>query len=82
MANDKEKKDLGTISGIIIVIIILLVGAFYIVGQRIQKSKEFQAKMNIEKYTATSATSDDISTIEKDAQSMNFDNLGTGINNL
>ena len=80
MENNKQTIDFGTLSGIVIVVIILLVGAFYFAGQRIEKSKEFQAKINLEQVATTS--SDDISNLDKDAQSMNFDNLGSGIDNL
>lgn len=76
MENNKQNLDLGTMSGIIIVIVVLVVGAFYFAGQRIEKSKEFQENM------ATSGQTDDISDIESDAQSMNFDNLGSGIDSL
>ena len=82
MENNKQTIDFGTLSGIVIVVIILLVGAFYFAGQRIEKSKEFQANINLEKNMATSGTSDDLPSLEKDAQSMNFDNLGSGIDNL
>ena len=78
MENDK-KTDFGTMTGIVIVVIILLVGAYYFAEQRVQKQREFQNKMN-QNETATS--SDSISDIEKDANSMNFDNLGSDINNL
>ena len=76
MENNKQNMDFGTMSGIIIVIIVLVVGAFYFAGQRIEKSKEFQENM------ATSGQTDDVSNIEEDAQSINFDNLGSGIDNL
>ena len=76
MENNKQNMDFGTMSGIIIVIIVLVVGAFYFAGQRIEKSKEFQENM------ATSGQTDDVSNIEEDAQSINFDNLGSGIDSL
>lgn len=81
---ENNKTDFGAMIGVIIVIIILIVGAFYFAGQRIEKSKEFQANINREviSTTSTSTLSDDISDIEKDANSMNFDDLGSGINGL
>ena len=81
---NNNKTEIGPILGIVIVIIILIFGAFYFAGQRIEKSKEFQNNMKLIETASTSAPStlDDISSIEKDANSMNFDNLGTGINNL
>ena len=84
MELNKKTEDLGAMIGVFIVVIILIIGAFYFAGQRIEKSKEFQASINQAQLTATSTatSSDDISAIEKDANSMNFDNLGSGIDNL
>jgi cell division protein FtsN len=82
MENNNKNVDFGTMSGIVIVVIILLVGAFYFAGQRMEKSKEFQANINLQKNMATSGPTDDLSNIEKDAQSLNFDNLGSGIDSL
>ncbi len=73
-----KQTDFGSIIGIIIVIIVLIIGAFYFAGQRIEKSKEFQASIQRE----LSTTSDEISDIEKTATSMNFDSLGAEIDNL
>jgi len=80
---NNNKTDFGAMVGVIIVVIILIVGAFYFAGQRIEKSKEFQVNMNREiATTSTSTLSDDLSDIEKDANSMKFDNLGAGIDKL
>jgi len=78
MENNKTG-NLGSMIGIIIVILVLITGAFYFVGQRIEKQKEFQATIN---QAQVSTTSDDLSSIENDANSMNFDNLGDGIDKL
>ena len=75
---DKKTEDLGAIIGIILVVIVLLVGAFYFVNQRIEQSREFKASME----QGSSTISDEIADIENTATSMNFDNLGTDINNL
>jgi len=81
MEENKKIEDWSAIAGVIIVIVILLVGAFYFAGQRIEKSKEFKAE--IQKGMAPISTSSDaISDIEKDANSVNADNLGAGIENL
>ena len=79
-----KQKDFGAMIGIIIVVMMLIVGAFYFVTQRIQKSNEFKATMNLGGVatTSVSTSSDAIPDIEKDAMSMNFDNLGGGIDNL
>jgi len=81
MEENKKVTDLGTITGIIIVIIILLVGAFYFAGKRIEQSKEFQAAIQKEMAT-TSTSSDTISDIEKDANAVNINDLGAGIESL
>jgi hypothetical protein len=78
MENKEQANGFGTIIGIIIVVIVLIVGAFYFAGQRIEKSKEFQNSIN----QAQSSTSDEVSNLETDAASMNFDDLGSGIDNL
>ncbi len=81
MENNKKTTDLGAIIGIMIVIVILLVGAFYFAGQRIEKSNEFKAA--IQKEIATTSTSSDaVSDIEKDVNAVNTDGLGDGINSL
>lgn len=82
MEKNEKIEDFGTMAGIIIVIIVLIIGAFYFVGQRIEKQKEFKNNMNLGEIATTSSSSDEISSIEKDAKSMNFDNLGSGIDNL
>ena len=82
MEINKKMEDLGAIAGIVIVIIILIMGAFYFVGQRIEKSKEFQESINRAEINTISTSSDEISDIEKDINSMNFDDLGSGIDQL
>jgi len=82
MEINKKMEDLGTMAGIVIVIIILIMGAFYFVGQRIEKSKEFQESINRAEINTISTSSDEISDIEKDINSMNFDDLGSGIDQL
>lgn len=74
---EQEKSNgIGGIAGIIIVIAILVIGGFYFVGQRIEKQKQFEATVN------SASTSDEIVDLQKDASSTNFDNLGTGIDQL
>ena len=82
MEQNKQKEGVGSVIGIIIIIIVLLIGALYFVDQRIQKSKEFQATINEGNLSSSTMMSDEITDIEKDSTSMNFDNLGTGIDNL
>jgi hypothetical protein len=76
--NEKQTEDFGALIGVIIVIILLLVGAFYFVNERIEKSREFKAALD----QGNPNTSDEIIDIESTATSMNFDDLGADINNL
>jgi preprotein translocase subunit YajC len=46
MENNKQKSEVGTITGIILVVIILTIGALYFFNQRIEKQKEFQNYLN------------------------------------
>lgn len=78
MEQDK-KGGFGTVVGITIIIIVLLVGALYFFQQRIEKSREFQ---NILNQGEIATTSDEISDIEKDINSMDLESLGSGIDNL
>lgn len=78
MEQNKQLNDFGAKIGIIIVIILLLIGAFYFVDQRIKQSNEYKTSLQ----EALSTSTDQISDIENDANSLNVDNLGTDINNL
>lgn len=83
--NQNEKTEgYGAMIGILIVIVVLLFGGYYFVQQRMEKSEQFKAAINREIGTSTplSDTPDEILNIESDAQSMNFDNLGSGIDSL
>lgn len=82
MENNKQKEGLGSVIGIIIIIIVLLVGALYLVDQRIQKSKEFQATLNEGNLSSSTMMSDEIVDIEKDTTSMDLNVLGSGIDSL
>jgi len=78
MEKRKETEEFGAFTGIIIVVLMLSFGAFYLVKERIEKQKEFQAM--IEKNELD--LSDEIVNIEYSATSMNFDDLGKDIDNL
>lgn len=82
MENSKKTGDFGSMFGIIIVVIVLLFGAFYFTKQRIQKSEEFKATINLGGVGTTPTSSDDIIDIENSVNSMNFDDLGSGIDSL
>ncbi len=78
MKQEEQSNGFGEIIGIIIVVLILLIGGLYFAKQRIDKSKEFQATLEM----GNATTSDEVVDIENSASSMNFDNLGSGIDNL
>jgi CHASE3 domain sensor protein len=79
MEQNKQTNDFGAMTGIIVVIILLLIGAFYFAKQRMEQSRQFQNSIN-EAIATTS--SDEVSDISADANALNVDNLGTDINNL
>ena len=76
---ENNKSEFGTITGIIIVIIVLLIGGYYFINQRIEKSKEFQNTIN---QNGVVSTSTELSDLESEVNSTNFDNLGSGIDQL
>jgi len=53
MEQNKQKTDFGSIVGIILVTIILVIGAVYFFNQRIEKQKEFQKYLNTMGTTTT-----------------------------
>ena len=78
MDNNQKSTNFGSIIGIIVVILVLIIGAFYFAQQRIQKSTEFQTTLEQELGT----TSDEVADLENDVNSMDFDDLGKGIEDL
>ncbi len=83
MENNNQKMDFGSIIGIVLVLLVLIAGAFYFIGQRLEKQKEFQNAINQNQVaTTTATTSDEITDIEEDINSMNVDDLGSDIDNL
>ncbi len=77
MEEQNDKNGVGAVVGIIIVIFMLIVGAFYFYNQNIKKQKEIQ-KINEQ----NKASLDDIIIFEKDLESIEIDNLGEGIDQL
>ena len=73
------KKGAGAVVGIIIIIIVLLVGAIYFFGQ---KAGQVQNQPSGTTTSASGAQADDVSALQQDASSMNFDNLGSGADSL
>jgi len=72
-----EKGDIGSMIGTIVVIALLIIGAFYFFGQRIQKQKQIEANI-----AQTASSSDEISSLKSDVNSINVDGLGGDVNNL
>ena len=69
MDTQNQKEGVGAVIGIIIVVIIIVIGGIYFFNQRVQKQNQM-------------ATSDSVSSLQSDASSMNFDNLGSGVDQL
>lgn len=78
MDTNTEQNEIGTISGILIIVLVFVLGGFYFLGQRIEKQKEYQAL----RAESASSSTDDLDDIQKDAASLNFQNLGDGVNDL
>ena len=76
---EQTNKGIGPIAGTIIIIIVLIVGAFYFFGQRVEKQKQAGIQ-NQQNPIAT--TSDEIGTLQSDVNSLNVDKLGNSVNNL
>jgi len=72
----KEENSVGSSVGIIIVILILIIGAIYFFGQRLQKQR------NLEQQNVAADTVQEVGAIQNDASSMNLDSLGTGVDQL
>ncbi len=79
MEKNKQNGELGAMIGIIIVVIILIIGGLYFAKQRMEKSRQFQKTLN-EGQVLT--TSDEVTDLESDVESLNFDGLGADIENL
>lgn len=70
----REENNIGSSIGIIIVILILIIGGIYFFGQRIEKQR---AETN-----SATDTAEEVTGLEGDASSMNFDGLGGGVDQL
>jgi len=79
MDKHEQTNEIGTISGILIITIMLILGGFYFFGQRIEKQKQFEV---LQQQMASSSGPDDIKSIQNDAASLDFQNLGQGVDNL
>lgn len=78
MNKNEETNEIGTTSGILIIIVMLIVGGFYFFEQSVQKQKQIEAL----RQQIASSSQDDLNSIQNDAASLNFQNLGNGVNNL
>ena len=77
MEGQNEKNNIGPLVGIIIVILMLVIGAFYFYNQSVEKQKE------IKKITQQEQSQvDDVASLEATAKSLNFDKLGEGIDQI
>jgi len=78
MTNKDETNEIGTVSGILIIVTMLLFGGFYFFGQRIEKQKEAEAL----RQQMASSSQEDLNNIQNEATSIDFQNLGKGVDNL
>ena len=79
---EKKTTDIGSMIGIIVVLVVLLVGAFYFAEQRIQKQKEFQAVLNQVEISSTSTFPNEMPGIENNINSTDINSTATGTNNI
>ena len=70
METQNQKNEVGAAVGIIIVVIVIVIGGIYFFNQRVEKQKQM------------AASSDDVSSLQADSSSMNFDNLDSGVDQL
>lgn len=77
MREQNDKNNVGTIVGIIIVILMLVIGAFYFYNEIIKRQKEIE-KINKQNRAAL----EEITIFEEDLNSMEIDSLGKGIDEL
>lgn len=78
MEGQENKNSIGTLIGIIIVILMLIIGAFYFYNQRIEKQKEIKKIVEQQQ----ELTVEDVASIENAVNSLKFDNLGEGIDQI
>jgi hypothetical protein len=64
MEPKNEKTEVGTIAGIIIVIIVLVIGAIYFFRQRIEKQQQIEAMIQNEQKLANSTSTSDEATVD------------------
>jgi len=79
MEKNEQINEIGTISGILIITIMLVLGGFYFFGQTVQKQEQYEA---LKQQMASSSAPDDLNSIQNDAASLDFKNLGQGVDNL
>ena len=77
MGEQNDKNNIGTVAGIIIVILMLIIGAFYFYNEIIKRQKEIE-KINEQNRAAL----EEITIFEEDLNSIEIDNLGKGIDEL
>ena len=71
-----DEKGVGPIIGTVIVIVLLVMGAFYFIGQKVEKQSTTKT------INPVATTSDEVSSLQDDVNSLNVDNLGNSVNNL
>jgi uncharacterized protein YpmB len=79
MKEKEQQNEIGTISGILIIILMVVLGGFYFFQQDMQRQKQIEA---LRQQIASSTQPDDLNSIQNDATSLDFKNLGNGVDNL
>ena len=78
MKNKEETNEIGTVSGILIIVLMLVLGGMYFFQQDMQRQKQIEAL----RQQIASSSQDDLTSIQNDAASLDFKNLGNGVDNL
>ncbi len=71
-----DKKEVGAVSGIIIIILVLLAGGFYIFNQRIEKQKQIEAQIQ------NTENTQEANTLSSEANAMDFEDLDSGVDQV
>lgn len=82
MQKDGGNSEIGTVAGIIIVILVLVIGAVYFFKQRIEKQQQIEKTIQQVQTAEASSSDDTIESIKADAATIDTKDLGTGVDQL
>ena len=69
MENETQKKSYGTLVGIIIIIMILVIGGIYVWQSKVKEIKGEQLKVKMEAEAINAANMNELKTLEQDINS-------------